>query len=52
MQSESKERWKELCEQAAVEQDPQRLLELTSEINRLLKEKEERLKKARGESAA
>jgi hypothetical protein len=39
-----KERWLELCEQAAVEQDPEKLLELTREINRLLQEKECRLK--------
>lgn len=44
MQGETKERWQELCEQAAVEQDPKKLLALTGEINRLLLEKEERLK--------
>ena len=32
------EKWKELCEQAAVEQDPKRLLELVQEINRILDE--------------
>ena len=32
------ERWKELCALAAVEQDPQRLLELVQEITRLLDE--------------
>jgi hypothetical protein len=47
MQGERKERWRELCEQAAVEQDPTRLLELTREINRLLEEKEQRLLKSR-----
>lgn len=36
------ERWQELCEQAAKEQDPQKLLVLTQEINRLLQEKEQR----------
>jgi len=30
------ERWLKLCEQAAVEEDSQKLLELISEINRLL----------------
>jgi hypothetical protein len=38
-----KERWLELCEQAAVEQDPKKLLELVAEINRLLGEKQSRL---------
>jgi hypothetical protein len=40
---ENKERWKELCEQAAGEQDPVKLLELTEEINRLLAKKQDRL---------
>ena len=43
MQGDTKERWQELCEQAAVEQDPIRLLQLAEEINRLLLEKEKRL---------
>ena len=43
--------WVRLCKQAAVEQDPKKLLELTDEINRLLKEKEERLDKGRSDSA-
>lgn len=34
-----------LCEQAANEQDPDKLMELVREINRLLEEKELRLKK-------
>jgi hypothetical protein len=34
----------ELCAQAAVEQDPEKLLVLVKEINRLLEEKEQRLK--------
>ena len=33
----------DLCEKASVEQDPDKLLELIREINRLLEEKEERL---------
>lgn len=44
MQGPTGERWKQLCEQAAVEQDSQRLLELFREINRLLEEKQNRLK--------
>jgi hypothetical protein len=39
-----KEHWIELCQQAAVEQDPKKLMELVTEINRLLEEKEQRLK--------
>jgi hypothetical protein len=39
-----KEHWKELCEQASVEQDSAKLIELTHEIIRLLDEKEDRLK--------
>jgi hypothetical protein len=44
VQKKSKERWMELCEQAAVEQDHDRLMELVVEIDRLLAEKEERLR--------
>ena len=40
---DKKERWMELCEQAAVEQDPKKLIALTTEINRLLGEKQTRL---------
>jgi hypothetical protein len=43
MQGEQKERWQELCAQAAVEQDPKKLLELAKEINDLLEAKERRL---------
>lgn len=42
-----KERWMELCEQAAVEQDSKKLVALTQEINRLLQEKQDRLDHAR-----
>ena len=38
-----KERWMELCEQAVTEQDSEKLLALTTEINRLLQEKQGRL---------
>jgi hypothetical protein len=44
MQGDTAERWRKLCEQAAIEQDPQKLLELSEEINRLLEAKEQRLK--------
>jgi hypothetical protein len=41
---EDQERWKVLCEQAAEEKDPKKLMELTQEIIRLLNEKDARLK--------
>jgi hypothetical protein len=37
------EAWVALCAQAAVEQDPKRLLDLVSEINRLLDARKKRL---------
>ena len=40
---ENGERWRQLCAQAAVEQDPQKLQELIREINRLLDAKQRRL---------
>ena len=46
------ELWQSLCEQAAIEKDPDKLLELTREISRLLDQKEQRLKDARQKSAA
>ena len=45
MKGERGERWRQLCAQAAEEQDPDRLMELVREINQLLEEKEERLKR-------
>jgi hypothetical protein len=44
---QDKERWQELCAQAAEEQDPVRLMKLVKEINELLDEKEKRLKASR-----
>ena len=44
---ENKERWMELCEQAAVEQDSKKLAALIQEIDRLLREKQHRLDHAR-----
>jgi hypothetical protein len=44
MKGEKREQWMRLCEEAANEQDPQKLLDLVREINRLLEEKEHRLK--------
>jgi hypothetical protein len=45
LKGERKEYWMHLCEQAANEQDPDKLMELVKEINRLLEEKELRLKR-------
>jgi hypothetical protein len=50
MQGPNKELWKQLCEQAAIEQNPDRLMDLVNEINRLLDEKQERLNKVRTDS--
>jgi hypothetical protein len=38
----NEERWRQLCAEAAVEQDPQKLMELVKEINRLLDLKQQR----------
>jgi hypothetical protein len=43
MKGKTKERWQEVCEQAAIEKDPEKLLKLVAEINRLLHEKLGRL---------
>lgn len=43
MRGEAEERWRQLCEMAAEEQDPQKLMQLVDEINRLLRAKEQRL---------
>jgi hypothetical protein len=40
MEGEKRERWMRLCVEVADEQDSNRLLELISEIDRLLHEKE------------
>jgi len=47
MDGEKKERWLRLCELAVSEQDPAKLLRLVEEINRLLEQKEQRLKAQR-----
>lgn len=49
MKDKTKELWKYYCEQAAVEQDPDKLLELVKEINRMLEEKETRLLRVRNQ---
>jgi hypothetical protein len=45
MEDEKNERWKELCALAALERDPERLHKLVEEIDHLLQEKQDRLKK-------
>ncbi len=45
MVGQNKERWRELCEQVEGEQDPKKLVELTTEIYRLLEEKRRRLQR-------
>ena len=47
MEGETHELWRTLCEQAAVEQHPIRLLELMTRINDLLEQKEKRLTEKR-----
>jgi hypothetical protein len=46
VQGPNKERWRELCEQASTEQDPNKLLSLIEEINKLLETKRHRLENA------
>jgi hypothetical protein len=48
MRGKTKELWEQFCEQAAVEQDPDKLIKLVAEINRMLEEKEQRLKQNEG----
>ena len=45
MIGENEGRWRQLCEQVAVEQGPKKLVELTTEIYRLLEEKRRRLQR-------
>jgi len=43
MKGKTKDHWMELCEQAAVEQDSEKLLELINQIDQMLEEKDQRL---------
>jgi hypothetical protein len=45
MKGDAKERWMELCEQAANEKDSAQLLKLVAEINKLLEEKSRQINK-------
>ena len=51
MEGENRERWMRLCVEAADGRDSNRLLDLISEINRLLHEKEMRLRNVRREAS-
>jgi hypothetical protein len=51
MEGEKRERWMRLCVEVADEEDSNRLLELISEIDRLLHEKELRLRNVRREAS-
>jgi hypothetical protein len=46
MNDKTKERWVQLCEQASVEQDADRLLRLVNEISRMLDEKNQRVQQS------
>ena len=52
MEGETEERWRELCEQAAKEQDSRKLLLLIEEINLLLGQKKNRLRHQSQEPAS
>jgi malate synthase len=52
MQGETKQLWEQLCEQAAVEQDPEKFFELIKEINRLLEERRNGLENSKPVNAA
>ena len=47
VQGEAKEQWQKLCEQAAVEQNSERLMVLIREICQMLEDKEKRLQQKR-----
>ena len=52
MQGRVKEDWMQLCEQVAIEQDTERMIELVRELNRMLDEKEQRLGLEQSKSGA
>jgi hypothetical protein len=47
-----KERWQQLCERVAVEQDSEKFTQLVDELNTLLEEKERRLDEQRHAESA
>lgn len=48
LRGETKERWRELCERAVVEQDPDKFLATIQELLRLLEHREERRRSPAG----
>ena len=52
MQGETRQTWQKLCELAATEQDPERLMVLIEEINELLLAKEKRLQQQRSDGTS
>lgn len=44
MKAETGERWRTLCQQAQTEQDAEKFMKIIEEINRLLEEKEQRVR--------
>jgi hypothetical protein len=50
LKGKNKERWEQLCAQAAVEQDSARLMKLIQEITEMLDEKERRLQREQSAS--
>jgi hypothetical protein len=52
MIGKDKERWQKLCEQAANEQDADKLMVLVQEINELLAAKSELVKRTKSETGA
>ena len=51
IQGKVKDEWMQMCEQATIEQDSERLVTLITEINRMLDEKEQRLKSGKSRKA-
>jgi hypothetical protein len=49
MEGEIPENWNDLCAQVAKEQDPDRLMELVTQINQLLEDKERRLQRKKAD---
>jgi hypothetical protein len=46
MANDDEKHWRELCEQAAIETDHDKLVELADKINHLLEERENRLRQS------
>jgi len=51
MKGKTKELWEYYCEQATIEHDPDKLMQLVKEINRMLEEKETRLLRVRDQAS-